>query len=213
MVRTLSAFARGLRRIRRPHHGRTRSGRRKLNAPDRDRRLRGSPWAKPAGSKSALPQVVHFYIGMRWVQKSTDRSPVDLLIASIRSEPGFSGTPSARHAHILAPLLVRRGITNAESALRFLSPSLAHLHRPELMTGLGPAVDRLDMAIERKEPMLIYGDYDVDGTMAIIILKTATELCGGAADFHVPHRIREGYDMRDEVIERAATAGIRLIIS
>jgi len=150
---------------------------------------------------------------MHWVQKSTDQSLVDLLIACLRSEPGLSGTPSARHAHILAPLLVRRGITNAESALRFLSPSLAHLHRPELMTGLGPAVDRLDMAIERKEQMLIYGDYDVDGTMAIIILKTAIELCGGAADFHVPHRIREGYDMRDEVIERAAAAGIRLIIS
>lgn len=81
------------------------------------------------------------------------------------------------------------------------------------MTGVSAAVDRLDAAIERKEPMLIYGDYDVDGTMAIIILKTAIELCGGAADFHVPHRIREGYDLRDDVIERAAAAGIRLIIS
>ena len=81
------------------------------------------------------------------------------------------------------------------------------------MTGLRAAVDRIDAAIERKEPILIYGDYDVDGTMAVIILKTAIELCGGAADFHVPHRIREGYDMRDDVIERAAAAGIRLIIS
>ena len=81
------------------------------------------------------------------------------------------------------------------------------------MTGLRCAVDRIDAAIERKEPILIYGDYDVDGTMAVIILKTAIELCGGTADFHVPHRIREGYDMRDDVIERAAAAGIRLIIS
>lgn len=81
------------------------------------------------------------------------------------------------------------------------------------MAGLRAAVDRIDAAIERKEPMLIYGDYDVDGTMAIIILKTAIELCGGSADFHVPHRIREGYDMRDDVIERAAASGIRLIIS
>ena len=60
---------------------------------------------------------------------------------------------------------------------------------------------------------MIYGDYDVDGTTAIVILKTAIELCGGAADFHVPHRIREGYGMRDEVIERAAADGVRLIIS
>jgi len=81
------------------------------------------------------------------------------------------------------------------------------------MTGLRAAVDRIDAAIERKEPTLIYGDFDVDGTMAVIILKTAIELCGGAADFHVPHRIREGYDLRDDVIERAAAAGIRLIIS
>jgi single-stranded-DNA-specific exonuclease len=81
------------------------------------------------------------------------------------------------------------------------------------MTGLRAAVDRLHTAIERKEPILIYGDYDVDGTMAVIILKTAIELCGGTADFHVPHRIREGYDLRDDVIERAAAAGIRLIIS
>jgi len=78
---------------------------------------------------------------------------------------------------------------------------------------LRTAVDRLDAAIERKDPILIYGDYDVDGTTAIVILKTAIELCGGAAGFHVPHRIREGYDLRDDVIERAAADGVRLIIS
>src|SRR5437870_9427952 len=81
------------------------------------------------------------------------------------------------------------------------------------MSGMKAAVDRLDAAIERKEGILIYGDYDVDGTTAIVILKTAIELCGGTADFHVPHRIREGYGMRDEVIDRAAAAGVRLIIS
>jgi single-stranded-DNA-specific exonuclease len=95
----------------------------------------------------------------------------------------------------------------------FLFPSLSHLHAPEQMSGLRAAVERLEAAIEQKETVLIYGDYDVDGTMAIIILKTAIELCGGTCDFHVPHRIREGYDMRDDVIERAAAAGIRLIVS
>ena len=113
----------------------------------------------------------------------------------------------------LARLLIRRGLTEPDDAARFLFPSVTHLHAPEQMTGLRAAVDRIETAIERKEPMLIYGDYDVDGTMAVIILKTAIELCGGAADFHVPHRIREGYDLRDDVIERAAAAGIRLIIS
>ena len=71
------------------------------------------------------------------------------------------------------------------------------------MSGMKTAVDRIEAAIERKEPILIYGDYDVDGTTAIVILKTAIELCGGAADFHIPHRIHDGYGMKDDVIEQA----------
>jgi single-stranded-DNA-specific exonuclease len=114
---------------------------------------------------------------------------------------------------VLADLLVGRGIDEAETAARFLSPVLADLHDPLRMSGMKSALDRLEAALERKERILIYGDYDVDGTTAIVILKTAIELCGGAADFHVPHRIREGYGMRDEVIERAAADGVRLIIS
>jgi single-stranded-DNA-specific exonuclease len=148
---------------------------------------------------------------MRWIHKTSDQDLVTPLIAALRTDPALRGVANA--AHILAPLLVRRGIADVESASAFLSPSLSHLHAPERMTGLPAAVERISAAIERKEPVLIYGDYDVDGTMAVIILKTAIELCGGAADFHVPHRIREGYDMRDDVIERAAAAGIRLIIS
>jgi single-stranded-DNA-specific exonuclease len=150
---------------------------------------------------------------MQWIPKPTDPNQVESLISALRADPGLLSVGNARTARILAPLLVRRGITDLESARNFLSPSLSHLHAPEQMTGLRAAVDRLDAAIERKEPILIYGDYDVDGTMAVIILKTAIELCGGAADFHVPHRIREGYDMRDDVIERAAAAGVRLIVS
>jgi single-stranded-DNA-specific exonuclease len=150
---------------------------------------------------------------MQWIPRIVDQAVVDSLTSELRSHAAFRGTPIPRSASILAPLLVRRGIHNAESAQRFLAPSLSHLHAPELMTGLSLAVNRIEAAIERKEPILIYGDYDVDGTMAIIILKTAIELCGGACDFHVPHRIREGYDMRGDVIERAAAAGIRLIIS
>ncbi len=148
---------------------------------------------------------------MQWIHKATDHNLVAPLIAGLRADPSLRRV--ARAAPILAPLLVRRGITDSESARVFLSPTLSHLHAPERMTGLPAAVDRIDAAIDRKEPILIYGDYDVDGTMAVIILKTAIELCGGWADFHVPHRIREGYDMRDDVIERAAASGIRLIIS
>ncbi len=149
---------------------------------------------------------------MQWIQKPTDQALADALASSLRSDSSFRG-PVAKASQVLAPLLVRRGITDPESAHRYLYPGLPHLNAPDLMTGLRAAVDRIEAAIERKEPILIYGDYDVDGTMAVIILKTAIELCGGQTDFHVPHRIREGYDMRDDVIERAAAAGIRLIIS
>jgi single-stranded-DNA-specific exonuclease len=150
---------------------------------------------------------------MKWnfPSASADRG-LDGDSADLRSHAGIRDA-SPITISTLCHLLSRRGITEVESASRFLSPSLSHLHPPELMTGLRAAIDRIDAAIERKEQILIYGDYDVDGTMAVIILKTAIELCGGTADFHVPHRIREGYDLRDDVIERAAASGIRLIIS
>jgi single-stranded-DNA-specific exonuclease len=81
------------------------------------------------------------------------------------------------------------------------------------MRGMKEAVERLSAAIINKEGIMIYGDYDVDGTTAVVILKTAIELCGGTADFHVPHRIKEGYGIKDDVIERAAAAGIKVVIS
>jgi single-stranded-DNA-specific exonuclease len=150
---------------------------------------------------------------MRWIHQTPDSDAVGLLAAELHANPALLGMRDPNAADVLVPLLVRRGIADANAAARFLSPTLSDLHPPEQMTGLRAAVDRIGAALERKEPILIYGDYDVDGTMAVIILKTAIELCGGTADFHVPHRIREGYDLRDDVIERAAAAGIRLIIS
>jgi single-stranded-DNA-specific exonuclease len=81
------------------------------------------------------------------------------------------------------------------------------------MRGMREAVARISAAIANREDILIYGDYDADGTTAVVILKTAIELCGGVADFHVPHRIKEGYGIKDDVIERAAAAGVKLVIS
>jgi single-stranded-DNA-specific exonuclease len=156
---------------------------------------------------------------VRWELATEDPVRAQSLAAALRDLldlPIPNRTSDAKRSsslQTLARLLIRRGITDSDTAARFLFPSLDHLHAPEEMLGVRAAVDRIDAAIERKEPILIYGDYDVDGTMAVIILKTAIELCGGTADFHVPHRIREGYDLRDDVIERAAAAGIRLIIS
>src|SRR5437016_701955 len=147
---------------------------------------------------------------MRWAQKPADSAQINSLAIALVNSFLKKDTKAAP---TLARLLVNRGITTAESAEIFLSPSISQLHSPYLMSGMKTAVDRIEAAIERKEPILIYGDYDVDGTTAIVILKTAIELCGGAADFHVPHRIRDGYGMKDDIIERAAASGVRLIIS
>ena len=138
---------------------------------------------------------------MRWVLRNADPEQVRRLALE-------TNLPTW-----LARLLAVRGIESGELARKFLAPSLQDLHDPYLMLGLRAAVERLKAAIERAETVLIYGDYDVDGTTAIVILKTALELCGGKVEYHVPHRIREGYGMRDEVIEQAADRGIRLIIS
>jgi single-stranded-DNA-specific exonuclease len=147
---------------------------------------------------------------MKWIPRVADAEQVRLPAVQLHSDPTVKRSTLAA---TLARLLVMRGITQPEAAEYFLKPSLAHLHSPYLMAGMKSAVDRIDAAIKRKEGILIYGDYDVDGTTAIVILKTAIELCGGAPEFHVPHRIKEGYDLRGDVIERAAAAGIHLIIS
>ena len=155
---------------------------------------------------------------MRWALRTADSAQVELLAKELQSDAAFGlrnqkNEQASQLASTLARLLVSRGIVDAEAAVHFLSPSITQLHSSYLMAGMKAAVERLDAAIERRDPILIYGDYDVDGTTAIVILKTAIELCGGAADFHVPHRIRDGYDMRDDVVERAAAEGVRLIIS
>ena len=147
---------------------------------------------------------------MRWIANPLNSPKARVLEAALHDSK-LKVSPSS--LPVLADLLVGRGIDEPEAAARFLSPALADLHDPLRMSGMKTALDRLEAALERKEKVLIYGDYDVDGTTAIVILKTAIELCGGAAEFHVPHRIREGYGMRDEVIERAAADGVRLIIS
>ena len=147
---------------------------------------------------------------MRWISKPAKAGKAQALAAALGD---LKLTIPEAVRLVVADLLVRRGIEEPDAAARFLAPEIAHLHDPLAMSGMKAALDRLEAAVERKEKVMIYGDYDVDGTTAVVILKTAVELCGGAADFYVPHRIREGYDMRDDVIERAAAEGVRLIIS
>jgi single-stranded-DNA-specific exonuclease len=120
---------------------------------------------------------------------------------------------AARLPQVLAELLVARGIVESSEAFAFLNPEIAHLHDPLLMLGMSQAVARLEQAIALREPVLLYGDYDVDGTTAVVLLKTAIEMLGGVARFHVPHRLREGYGLQSSVLEEAYAEGVRLVIT
>jgi single-stranded-DNA-specific exonuclease len=122
----------------------------------------------------------------------------------------------AQHAGLsptIAQLLLARGIRTREEAAAFLAPSLDLLLDPYTMHGMADAVARIQHAIRNGQSILIYGDYDVDGTIAIVLLKTAIELLGGTVRYHIPHRLRDGYGMQAEILTRAATDGVQLVIS
>lgn len=137
----------------------------------------------------------------RWILPNTDSDAV----ARLARELGLHDA--------VATILVNRGYRDPEIARHFLTPTSADMHAPELMLGMDRAVKRLSQAIRAGEKILLYGDYDVDGTMSLVMLTKAIELSGGQSAFHVPHRIQEGYGMRPEVIDTAAAQGVTLIVS
>lgn len=112
-----------------------------------------------------------------------------------------------------ARALLSRGLGDPPAARQFLHPSLDDLNDPYLMLGMRAAVERLLRACRGAESILLYGDYDVDGTTSVVILKRAIEMAGGAASFHIPHRLRDGYGVRTEVIDAAARDGVSLIVT
>jgi single-stranded-DNA-specific exonuclease len=116
----------------------------------------------------------------QWVFPTPDPEAIADLAAALRVQP------------LTARVLVARGFTDPDAATRFLKPSLEHMHSPGLLTGMPEALARLRTAIAGQEKILIYGDYDVDGTVSVVILKKAIELAGGQASFHVPHRLKDG---------------------
>jgi single-stranded-DNA-specific exonuclease len=135
------------------------------------------------------------------------------MLAAPHPEQAAALAKAARLPQVLAELLVARGIHQPAEAYAFLNPEIGHLHDPFLMLGMMTAVERLERAIAAREPVLLYGDYDVDGATAVVLLKTAIEMLGGTACFHVPHRLREGYGLQSSVLEAAHAEGVRLVIT
>jgi single-stranded-DNA-specific exonuclease len=119
--------------------------------------------------------------------------------------------PSAQS--LAAKVLAHRGYIDSEAVRRFLNPVFEDLYDPLAMRDMPAAIDRLARAIRSGERILIYGDYDVDGTTSVVLLTKAIEMAGGAASYHVPHRLKDGYGMRAEVVEAAAAQGVTLIVS
>ncbi|HKQ08288.1 MAG TPA: single-stranded-DNA-specific exonuclease RecJ [Blastocatellia bacterium] len=137
----------------------------------------------------------------RWVQTHADSAQIARL---------------ARDLHlsdVLATVLANRGITDPQTAHSFLHPSINDLHDPFLMQDMRAAVRRILEAVARKEKILIYGDYDVDGTTSTVILKKALTLVGADVAYYIPERLKDGYGLREDAMDMAKAQGYHLIIS
>jgi single-stranded-DNA-specific exonuclease len=137
----------------------------------------------------------------RWIVREHDAQQVDSLARALNVSP------------TIAALLISRGCADETSARKFLKPSHDQLHDPYLMKGVSEAVARLLKAIDSGEPILVYGDYDVDGTTGTAVLLRALNLLGARTGFHIPHRFTEGYGVQQPALEKAWAEGYRVVVS
>lgn len=139
----------------------------------------------------------------RWNIDATDESRVETLWASLNI------------SRTICRILVRRGIDSYDKAKHFFRPQLSHLHDPWLMKDMDKAVARINLAFEKKEKVLVFGDYDVDGTTAVATMfRFLNKIYEPTLlDFYIPHRYREGYGVSKMGIDFAQSNGFSLIIS
>ncbi len=138
---------------------------------------------------------------LRWVHQPCDDEDAKRLAAAVKVSP------------VIARLLCLRGLGEPELASRFLSPSLDHLHDPWQLADLGPAVDRILAAVERKERIAVHGDYDVDGVTSTVMLRRMLELVGADVIHFLPERMRDGYGLQPAAVDRLHALGARVIVS
>jgi len=137
----------------------------------------------------------------RWNIISADTSKVQALHAALKIHP------------ILCELLVQREIKDFDAAKNFFRPSLQHLHDPWLMKDMRKAVDRINIALKSKQRILVYGDYDVDGTTSVATLYQFLKQLTDNLDYYIPHRYKEGYGISKIGIDFAKENNFDLIIS
>jgi single-stranded-DNA-specific exonuclease len=141
-------------------------------------------------------------INKRWALKPADKNIIDTLSKALNIHPA------------LCRLLCLRGINDFDSAKKFFRPDLNQLHDPFLMKGMKKAVARIMDAVEWNERVLIYGDYDVDGTTSVAVMYSfLRERYKGQLSFYIPHRYREGYGVSKQGIDFAIANGYTLMIT
>ncbi|MBD0284063.1 MAG: single-stranded-DNA-specific exonuclease RecJ [Flavisolibacter sp.] len=137
----------------------------------------------------------------RWRLLQADKGKTESLFRALKIHPA------------LCRILVQRGIETYDAAHNFFRPQLSQLHSPWLMKDMEKAVDRVITAFERNEKILVYGDYDVDGTTAVACMYQFLKKQYGNIDFYIPNRYREGYGISKAGIDFAYENGFTLIIS
>ncbi len=147
-----------------------------------------------SGSAPAPPRLI-------WEYPDPDEPRAEELAEALGLDP------------VIARLLVRRGMSTAEEAERFLHPRLDHLHDPFRLADLPRAVDRLTRAIEHGERIAIHGDYDVDGVTSTVILRRVLELLGADVTHFIPERLKDGYGLEPAGLERLAAQGVAVVVS
>ncbi|MEN6372174.1 MAG: single-stranded-DNA-specific exonuclease RecJ [Armatimonadota bacterium] len=136
-----------------------------------------------------------------WIAPECDSD----LVHNLAKEADISET--------VACILINRGVTTAADAHAFLSPSLSHLHDPMLLPDMEAGIERTARALETGEKILIHGDYDVDGVSSTALLIRVLRILGGDIIYRVPHRKRDGYDIKPVTAEEAHAQGATLIIT
>ena len=137
----------------------------------------------------------------RWTIRKHDAAAVQILAAELNIAP------------LAAALLISRGHSDADKAQTFLNPSPAHLHEPYLLKGMREAVERIQLAAVRREKILVWGDYDVDGTTGTVLLRKMLSMLGIESGYHVPNRFTEGYGINVPALKEARDDGYSLVIS
>ncbi|HAL56493.1 MAG TPA: single-stranded-DNA-specific exonuclease RecJ [Bacteroidetes bacterium] len=138
---------------------------------------------------------------------SSQPQPLDQLEATKRLSDELNISPT------LAEILARRGVDTYDDARAFFRPTLDDLHDPYLMDGMQKAVDRIVRAVSNKEKILVYGDYDVDGTNGTALLWTFLKRIGSDVSYFIPDRIKDGYGLSNVGVSRAQELGVTLLIS